>query len=75
MAVLSRLLPTISTAYAVQSLAAIIFVPQQEDRYYDLTGAAGFLSSTFISLYYPALKVVLCEIIYSTPFLHIYITG
>jgi len=32
-------------------------VPQQNDRYYDLGGTLGFLSSTFLSLYYPALKL------------------
>lgn len=57
MAVFSRVVPTITTAYAVQALGALIFVPQQQEKYYDLCGALGFLSSTFVSLYYPALKV------------------
>ena len=35
---------------------AMIFVPQANEKYYDLGGAAGFLSTTFISLYYPSLK-------------------
>ncbi|KAF8589335.1 DUF1295-domain-containing protein [Ramaria rubella] len=56
MAVFSRLLPTVITGYAVQSLAALIFVPQQQDKFYDFTGALGFLSSAVVSLYYPALK-------------------
>ncbi|KAF7317121.1 S5A-REDUCTASE domain-containing protein [Mycena chlorophos] len=56
MAVLSRLLPTAASSYLLQSLFALVFVPQAEDRYYDLGGAAGFLTSTFVSLYYPALK-------------------
>lgn len=35
---------------------ALIFVPQQNDKYYDLGGAIGWASTTFISLYYPALR-------------------
>lgn len=79
MPVFSRLLPTLTSAYALQSrersiilidlikplnsdllqipsVFALVFVPQQNDKYYDLGGALGFLSTTFISLYYPALK-------------------
>lgn len=40
----------------ISSVFALVFVPQQNDKYYDLGGALGFLSTTFISLYYPALK-------------------
>ncbi|KAJ7352371.1 hypothetical protein DFH08DRAFT_858679 [Mycena albidolilacea] len=56
MPVLSRLIPVAASAYALQTLLALIFVPQQNEKYYDLGGAAGFLSTTFVSLYYPALK-------------------
>lgn len=35
---------------------AMVFVPQQNEKYYDLGGALGFLSATFVSLYYPALR-------------------
>ncbi|KAF5379805.1 hypothetical protein D9615_005682 [Tricholomella constricta] len=56
MAVFSRLLPTLASAYGLQTLFALIFVPQRNEKYYDLGGALGFLSTTFISLYYPALK-------------------
>ncbi|KAF8912346.1 DUF1295-domain-containing protein [Mucidula mucida] len=56
MAVFSRLLPTIVSAYAFQTLAALIFVPQKQEMYYDLCGSFGFMSTTFLSLYYPALK-------------------
>ncbi|KAJ7236272.1 hypothetical protein B0H12DRAFT_1140554 [Mycena haematopus] len=56
MAVLSRLIPVATSAYALQTFLALIFVPQQKDMYYDLGGACGFLSTTFVSLYYPALK-------------------
>ncbi|KII89846.1 hypothetical protein PLICRDRAFT_52988 [Plicaturopsis crispa FD-325 SS-3] len=56
MAVFSRLVPTIVSAYGLQTVLAGIFVPQENEKYYDLGGAAGFLSTTFISLYYPSLK-------------------
>lgn len=35
---------------------ALAFVPQANDKYHDLGGALGFLSTTVISLYYPSLK-------------------
>ncbi|EIN09848.1 DUF1295-domain-containing protein [Punctularia strigosozonata HHB-11173 SS5] len=56
MAVLSRLLPVVASAYGLQSVLAAIFVPQANEKFYDLGGALGFMSTTFISLYYPALK-------------------
>ncbi|RDB25775.1 hypothetical protein Hypma_006418 [Hypsizygus marmoreus] len=56
MTVFSRLLPALTSAYALQSILALVFVPQQNEKYYDLGGALGFVSTTFISLYYPALK-------------------
>ncbi|KAJ7284550.1 hypothetical protein C8J57DRAFT_1169611 [Mycena rebaudengoi] len=56
MAVFSRLIPTVTSAYLLQTLLAMIFVPQENEKYYDLGGATGFLSTTFISLYYPALR-------------------
>jgi len=56
MAAFSRLIPVATSAYALQTLLALIFVPQQNETYYDLGGACGFLSTTFVSLYYPALK-------------------
>ncbi|KAL9714268.1 hypothetical protein Ac2012v2_002579 [Leucoagaricus gongylophorus] len=56
MTVLSRLAPTFTSAYATQALFALVFVPQQNDKYFDLSGAVGWMSTTFISLYYPALK-------------------
>ena len=34
----------------------MVFVPQQNEKYFDLSGAVGWMSTTFISLYYPALK-------------------
>ncbi|KAH8118238.1 DUF1295-domain-containing protein [Phellopilus nigrolimitatus] len=56
MGVFSRLLPPLASAYGLQTLLAMIFVPQANEMFYDLGGALGFLSTTFISLYYPALK-------------------
>jgi len=35
---------------------ALIFVPQANEKFYDLGGALGFLSTSFTSLYYPYLK-------------------
>jgi hypothetical protein len=40
---------------------AAIFVPQQNEKYYDLCGAVGWLSTTFISLYYPTLRATFFE--------------
>lgn len=40
---------------------ASIFVPLQNEKYFDFCGALGWLSSTFISLYYPTLKARLVE--------------
>ena len=37
-------------------MLALIFVPQANEKFYDLGGAMGFLTSTFVSLYYPSLK-------------------
>ncbi|KAJ7671543.1 hypothetical protein DFH06DRAFT_1177886 [Mycena polygramma] len=56
MSVFSRLVPAATSAYALQTLLALVFVPQQNEKYYDLGGACGFLSTTLVSLYYPALK-------------------
>ncbi|KAF9484395.1 DUF1295-domain-containing protein [Pholiota conissans] len=56
MVVFSRLVPTIASVYALQALFALVFVPQQNEKFYDLGGAVGWISSTFISLYYPSLK-------------------
>lgn len=35
---------------------AAIFVPLANETYFDLCGSLGFLSTAFVSLYYPALK-------------------
>jgi hypothetical protein len=71
--VFSRLLPVVTSAYALQAgkqcathmpieisqtcpACALYFVPKANEKYYDLAGALGFVSTTFISLYYPALR-------------------
>ncbi|KAF9533832.1 hypothetical protein CPB83DRAFT_902537 [Crepidotus variabilis] len=54
--VFSRLIPTIATAFGVEAFFAAIFVPQQNETYYDLCGSIGWASSALASLYYPALK-------------------
>lgn len=56
MTVFSRLLPSLTSAYALQIMFALVFVPQQNETYFDLGGSLGFLSTAYISLYYPALK-------------------
>ena len=40
---------------------ALVFVPQQNETYYDLGGALGWVSATFLSLYYPYLKAKFWE--------------
>ncbi|KAI0058776.1 DUF1295-domain-containing protein [Artomyces pyxidatus] len=57
----SRLWPVLGSAFGLQAAMAAIFVPQANEKYYDLSGAMGFLSTTFVSLYYPALKAKLWE--------------
>ncbi|EPQ54180.1 DUF1295-domain-containing protein [Gloeophyllum trabeum ATCC 11539] len=54
--VFSRLVPSIFSAFGLQAVLAAIFVPQANEKYYDLGGSLGFLSTTFVSLYYPSFK-------------------
>jgi len=54
--VLNRLLPTIGTAFGLQAALAAVFVPLQTEKYYDLGGSVGFLSTAFVSLYAPYLR-------------------
>ncbi|RPD61140.1 DUF1295-domain-containing protein [Lentinus tigrinus ALCF2SS1-6] len=56
MPLFSKLLPTIVSAYGLQSVLALVFVPQANDIFYDLGGSAGFISTTLLSLYFPHLK-------------------
>jgi len=61
MAVFSRLVPTIASAYALQTILALIFVPQQNEMFYDCGGAVGWVSTTLVALYYPSLKAKFWE--------------
>lgn len=56
MNVFSRLLPLAGSAFSLQTFLAAIFVPQANEMWYDFGGSLGFLSTTFVSLYYPTLK-------------------
>ena len=53
--VLPFVVPVLDDLNTTLVLAAI-FVPQANEKWYDLGGSLGFLSTTFISLYYPTLK-------------------
>ncbi|KAK1227678.1 hypothetical protein PQX77_009303 [Marasmius sp. AFHP31] len=56
MAIFSKLIPPLATSLTVQAIFASIFVPLQDDRCYDLGGTIGFLTTTFVSVYYPTLR-------------------
>ncbi|CAE6417148.1 unnamed protein product [Rhizoctonia solani] len=56
MAVLSKLTPIIAGNFALQAAFASIFVPAQNEKFYDLCGALGFLTGAGMSLYYPSLR-------------------
>jgi len=43
-------------AKALLPVLAAVFIPQANEKWYDLGGSLGFLSTTFVSLYYPTLK-------------------
>ncbi|KAI0833248.1 DUF1295-domain-containing protein [Trametes gibbosa] len=57
MPLFSRLLPSAVSAFGLQSVLALIFVPQANEKFYDLGGSLGFISTTLLSLYYPHLKL------------------
>ena len=48
--------PVVVNDMDVTLVLAAIFVPQANEKWYDLGGSLGFLSTTFVSLYYPTLK-------------------
>ncbi|KAJ3001837.1 hypothetical protein NUW54_g6185 [Trametes sanguinea] len=56
MALFSKLLPSVASAFGLQAALAMIFVPQANEKFYDLGGSVGFVSTTLVSLYYPHLK-------------------
>ncbi|KAL1949267.1 hypothetical protein VTO73DRAFT_8148 [Trametes versicolor] len=53
----SRLVPTVVSAFGLQTALALTFVPQANEKFYDLGGSIGFISTTLVSLYYPHLKL------------------
>jgi hypothetical protein len=53
--ILVSMLWTVSHYETCISVLATIFVPQANEMYFDLGGTLGFLSTTFVSLYYPSL--------------------
>jgi hypothetical protein len=56
MPVLSKLVPIITGNFALQAAFASVFVPTQNEKFYDLCGALGFLTGAGMSLYYPSLR-------------------
>ncbi|KAI0784192.1 DUF1295-domain-containing protein [Abortiporus biennis] len=56
MVAFSRILPIAATAYGFQAAAGLVFVPLGTEKYFDFCGSLGFLSTAFVSLYYPFLK-------------------
>ncbi|CDO70875.1 hypothetical protein BN946_scf184804.g7 [Trametes cinnabarina] len=61
MALFSKLVPSVVSAFALQSAFALIFVPQANEKYYDLGGSIGFVSTTLVSLYYPHFRAKYVE--------------
>jgi len=56
MPVFSRLLPSAAASYALQTVGALVFVPRQDETFYDFFGSLGFLTTNLASIYYPTLK-------------------
>ncbi|KAK1920891.1 hypothetical protein DB88DRAFT_513628 [Papiliotrema laurentii] len=54
--VASRLAGVVGFTFAFQSVFAAYSVPNKTDKFYDLAGSLGFISTTLLSLYYPALR-------------------
>lgn len=50
------LIPSISTAFAIQGAVAIPSILAQSERFYDLSGSLTYLSVTALSLYLPTLR-------------------
>ncbi|KAM0746078.1 DUF1295-domain-containing protein [Meredithblackwellia eburnea MCA 4105] len=53
---LTTLGATIATAFGIQAACAAVAIPLQTEKFYDLSGAATFISCTLVSLYYPHLR-------------------
>lgn len=54
---LRTLIPSVSTAFAIQVAVAIPSILAQSERFYDLSGSVTVLSITALSLYLPTLRV------------------
>lgn len=50
------LLPTVASAFAIQTAFAVPSIAAQSDRFYDFSGALTFLACTGLSLYMPHLR-------------------
>lgn len=46
-------------SYLVQTAFAAVAVPLQTEKFYDIAGACGFLTSTILSAYYPSFRSLL----------------
>ncbi|WVR04173.1 hypothetical protein IAU60_001173 [Kwoniella sp. DSM 27419] len=55
-AVTSRLAGVLGFTFAYQAAFAAYSVPKQTEKYYDLAGSTGFITSTLLSLYYPTVR-------------------
>ncbi|KAJ9098197.1 hypothetical protein QFC21_004526 [Naganishia friedmannii] len=55
----SRLAGVIGFTYLVQTAFAAVAVPLQTEKFYDIAGACGFLTSTILSAYYPSFRSLL----------------
>ena len=53
---LRTLIPSISTAFAIQGAFAIPSIVAQSEQFYDLSGSLTYLSVTALSLYLPTLR-------------------
>jgi hypothetical protein len=53
---LRTLIPSISTAFAIQTSFAIPSILAQSEQFYDLSGSLTYLSVTALSLYLPTMR-------------------
>ena len=53
---LRTLIPSISTAFAIQGAVAIPSILAQSEQFYDLSGSVTYLSVAALSLYLPTLR-------------------
>ncbi|WRT65347.1 uncharacterized protein IL334_002290 [Kwoniella shivajii] len=55
-AVTSRLAGVLGFTFAYQAAFALYSVPNKTEKFYDLAGSTGFITSTLLSLYYPTVR-------------------